>query len=99
MLRNSFRMARFMTPYITGLMQAEKVENNRWMNSIEEGIFTRKPNSKIETTIKGVQQMKKANTAAKSTRDVFISCALMVLWLFGNPCEGKMALLCFLTTL
>jgi len=67
------------------------------MNSIEEGMFTRKPNSKIETTIKGAQQMKKPNTAAKSTRDVFISCALMVL--SGNRREGTMALLCFLTAL
>jgi len=65
---------------------------------MEEGMFIRKPNSKIETIMKGDQQMKKPNTAAKSTRDVFISCALTVPCLFGNRREGTMALLCFLIT-
>ena len=54
-----------------------------------------KPKSKILKAMDGIQKVQNPNTAAKRTREVFISCARIATWLFAVPCsrEGTMALL------
>ena len=91
----SFRMALFMTPWITGLSHAEIEANNKGNDRTVEGIDISKPNSKMVRTPAGIQETQKLNTVANKTRDAFISWIPNVLWLFRDAwSEGWTALLC-----
>ena len=92
--RNSFLIARFIIPYITGLIHELQLATKELKDCQNDGTSSSVTLSKTLATSAGNQQAMNAITAARRTRDVWISYALTVPWPFACCRDGMTAELC-----